>query len=677
LDTIDALFDAGPVLKVAKGGTGISSFGTGVATFLGTPSSANLAAAVTGETGSGALVFANTPTLIAPLLGTPTSGNFSTGTFTWPTFNQNTTGTAAGLSATLATTSGGTGLSSFTSGGVVYASSSSALATGSNLYFDGTNLGVGNASPQALLHVGSVVEAPGFGTTSQMSYVNGTSQPEVLVRQTTNDVVVSMYADSTGGAIRTATNHPLSFITNNSEKMRLDTSGNLGIGTSSPSQKLQVNGTGRFYKASASTIGAVASSGLLIDGAGTNGELSQIGFGYDSALTYMPAAIYGITTTQSGNTAMAIGFATRNVTTDTAPTERLRLDSAGNLGLGVTPTAGVGDTKHIEISGGGAFRSQNVNVDLGANYYYDSAYKYIVTGAASRFEQNSGAYKWYSAASGTAGDAISFTQAMTLTAAGTLLLGTTTSLTGAASGRTDFSINGSSNAIISFGIGGTRQGYLYAPSTGIILASETGILSLQTTSTEPIQFITNNTERARIDSSGNLLVGTTSTGAYFDSRANFYSPSVYAAFGGKQGGTAPTPVAIFWQTATTGDNVFAIFGTEASFTERGSISYNRTGGLTVYNTTSDYRAKDISGPVTNSGALIDSIPVYMGKMKWATEERPMFIAHETPSYAHTGVKDAVDADGNPVYQQMDASALIPVMWAEIQSLRQRLSAANL
>jgi hypothetical protein len=67
----------------------------------------------------------------------------------------------------------------------------------------------------------------------------------------------------------------------------------------------------------------------------------------------------------------------------------------------------------------------------------------------------------------------------------------------------------------------------------------------------------------------------------------------------------------------------------------------------------------------------------MGKMHGATQERPMFIAHETPAYAHTGVKDAVDADGNPVYQQMDASALIPVMWAEIQSLRQRLSAANL
>jgi hypothetical protein len=132
-----------------------------------------------------------------------------------------------------------------------------------------------------------------------------------------------------------------------------------------------------------------------------------------------------------------------------------------------------------------------------------------------------------------------------------------------------------------------------------------------------------------------------------------------------------------WNAGTTGDNLFTYFISETSPTIRGTISYNRAGGLVAYNVTSDYRAKDIIGPVTNSGALIDSVPVYMGKMKDATQERPMFIAHETPAYAHTGVKDAVDKDGKPVYQQMDASSLIPVMWAEIQSLRQRLSAANL
>jgi len=54
--------------------TGVSGLGAGIATFLATPSSANLAAAVTNETGSGLLVFATSPTLITPLLGTPASG---------------------------------------------------------------------------------------------------------------------------------------------------------------------------------------------------------------------------------------------------------------------------------------------------------------------------------------------------------------------------------------------------------------------------------------------------------------------------------------------------------------------------------------------------------------------------------------------------------------------------
>jgi hypothetical protein len=64
-------------LPAGNGGTGITSLGAGVATFLGTPSSANLASAVTDETGSGALVFATSPTLVTPVLGTPSSGTLS------------------------------------------------------------------------------------------------------------------------------------------------------------------------------------------------------------------------------------------------------------------------------------------------------------------------------------------------------------------------------------------------------------------------------------------------------------------------------------------------------------------------------------------------------------------------------------------------------------------------
>lgn len=74
--------DAGTTgtLPVARGGTGITSFGTGIATWLGTPSSANLATATTDETGTGALVFATSPTLVTPALGTPSSATLTNAT---------------------------------------------------------------------------------------------------------------------------------------------------------------------------------------------------------------------------------------------------------------------------------------------------------------------------------------------------------------------------------------------------------------------------------------------------------------------------------------------------------------------------------------------------------------------------------------------------------------------
>jgi len=87
----------------------ITGLATGIATFLATPSSANLAAAVTDETGTGLLVFATSPSLVTPILGVPQSGDFSIGTFTWPTFNQNTTGTASNVTGIVAVANGGTG----------------------------------------------------------------------------------------------------------------------------------------------------------------------------------------------------------------------------------------------------------------------------------------------------------------------------------------------------------------------------------------------------------------------------------------------------------------------------------------------------------------------------------------------------------------------------------------
>jgi hypothetical protein len=195
-------------------------------------------------------------------------------------------------------------------------------------------------------------------------------------------------------------------------------------------------------------------------------------------------------------------------------------------------------------------------------------------------------------------------------------------------------------------------------------------LRIQAISAIPLTIYTSNTERMRIDSSGRLLINNVTTSAYFDGKLNVSDSNIPFC---SKATTTGAFASSMWNSATTGDNAFIIFGTETSFTQRGSITYNRTAGLTAYNTTSDYRAKDIISPVLNSGEIIDSVPVYMGKMKDATQARPMFIAHETPDYAHTGEKDAVDKDGNPVYQQIDASSLVPVLWAEIQLLRKRVA----
>jgi len=287
---------------------------------------------------------------------------------------------------------------------------------------------------------------------------------------------------------------------------------------------------------------------------------------------------------------------------------------------------------------------------------------YKVNGPASYYDQDGGVHSWYNAPSGTAGNAISFTQAMTLDASGNLGVGTT-------SPAQRLDVRGAENGIHArFGNISNRGLEI---STQIVSGTTDAgsVLNARGAAAGTLIFQTESTERARITSGGDLLVGTQTSAGYkfrvWDGPSQFYRS------------TSADACLDAWNAATTGDNRFQEFYTEGTATLRGSITYNRAGGLVAYNTTSDYRAKDIFGPVANPGATIDGLKVYEGQMKGATQSRPMLVAHEAQAvapYSVTGEKDAVNDNGDPVFQQMDVSSLVPLLIAEIQQLRARVAA---
>jgi hypothetical protein len=98
--------------------------------------------------------------------------------------------------------------------------------------------------------------------------------------------------------------------------------------------------------------------------------------------------------------------------------------------LGVTPSAWNSNWRAFQFGTGGSLSnaiSQASLIELGGNFYQDSGgtERYIASSTANKYRQYAGVHSWYSAASGTAGDAISFTQALTLDASGNMLIGTT------------------------------------------------------------------------------------------------------------------------------------------------------------------------------------------------------------------------------------------------------------
>ena len=178
-----------------------------------------------------------------------------------------------------------------------------------------------------------------------------------------------------------------------------------------------------------------------------------------------------------------------------------------NLGLGVTPSAWSGSgVKAFDVGTGASFAGSGSDAGMIANAYYNgSNWIYKASSLAVRYQQliGTGAHAWYTAASGTAGNAITFTQAMTLDASGNLGVGTTSP---GSFGK--LSVVGT---IAPVSPDTTIQGIYSAANTGEIrlggFKSGGGTFLVFTTGSD--------TERARIDSSGNLLVGTTSASTRF------------------------------------------------------------------------------------------------------------------------------------------------------------------
>jgi hypothetical protein len=431
---------------------------------------------------------------------------------------------------------------------------------------DATNnrVGVNKASPIATLDVNGSIFT-GVTTAGQaISAFNGDATNLQRMQITTSGTNGVLQATRFSGTVPN-----MLFLIDASERMRITSAGNVGIGTSSPSAKIHAQdsadnevlskstgaearftvdyygagGYGSYFIRRDGTtkwrMGVVGDStenpGLNFHQEGVGSRMfitstGNVGIGTSSPATKLQVFASSIPEIRIQSTTFqpAISFYTDSITASArnwaiiadnnvygdltfqqsnalggnpiaAGTTRMTLDPSGNLGLGVTPSAWYAlSTRAFQMPSGSlqSFSSSVFVIKQNAFSNTSSVDTYVSNGQASQYEQGFGVHKWYTAPSGTAGNAITFTQAMTLTAGGNLGVGTT-----APGGRMTVADTGTATMLLRSTNGSaSRFGF---DLTGVNYHWIEGING-------GLRFATSDAERMRIDSSGNVGIGTTS-----------------------------------------------------------------------------------------------------------------------------------------------------------------------
>jgi hypothetical protein len=522
-------------------------------------------------------------------------------------------------------------LPSGSANGVAYLNGSKVVTSGSALWFDGTNFGVGTGGNT--LNQQSVIYKAGANAVYQQ-VANGSTGLGA-----TNGIRVGLTSAGVGEWYSPTA--AISYI-DNTEQMRLTSTG-LGIGTSSPAYKLDVYGSGTPVAAVRSSSSGDAK--LYLECAGTNSGYVA----YNRSL-------------------QALTFSANN------SINHAILDSSGNLGLGVTPSAG-GYGRALQVfdgSYGGAITAQAIDtnyypVNLTANAVSSGAYswKYVngASSSATRYEQVSGIHRWFNAPSGTAGNAISFSQAMTLDASGNLGIGTTSP-----SQRLNVvTTSGNCYTRVDRASQSTGQvGYQLGGGT-----SSTDWLIYMPASSNDLVFFGNSAERARIDSSGKLIVGATSSWSPpAGTAANIFQPNGYA--------TGNSSTSANFQN----DRIAFSYG-QFYVLNNSSTGVVLTNGSTAWAAQSDERTKDIIEPITNAANKVATLRAVIGKYKNDEDgiRRSFLIAQDVQAVLPEAVSASDDEIGT---LNLRYSEVIPLLVAAMQeqqaiieSLKARLDAANL